>query len=96
MPFEQGRDMKFFDHGEHASRQYANLLGSLSTDSSFWQSFYAGRVGRSEVIAHGTTTPSDYYRAYQYYQIPHPLVVYATLKNGIRMEYLCIVYKRNG
>lgn len=67
MPFETGGTLNFFDQDTNPRLQYANLLGSLSTDSSLWQSYHAGLLGRSEIIAHGTTIPADYYRAYPYY-----------------------------
>lgn len=67
MPFEKGGALNFFDQDADPYQQYAHLLGGLSKDSSLWQSFYAGLVGRSEIIAHGTTIPTEYYRAYRYY-----------------------------
>jgi hypothetical protein len=67
MPFEKGGTLNFFDQDADPYQQYAHLLGGLSKDSSLWQSFYAGLVGRSEIIAHGTTIPAEYYRAYRYY-----------------------------
>lgn len=67
MPFEKGGALNFFDQNKDPNEQYASLLGNLSTDSSLWQSFHAGFVGRSEIIAHGTTIPTEYYRAYRYY-----------------------------
>ena len=67
MPFEKGGIFNFFDHDADPHQQYASLLGNLSKDSSLWQSFHAGFLGRSEIIAHGTTIPSAYYRAYRYY-----------------------------
>lgn len=67
MPFEKGGSMSFFDPNTDPREQYANLLGRLSKDSSLWQSFHAGLLGRSEIIAHGTTIPPEYYRTYRYY-----------------------------
>lgn len=67
MPFEKGGALNFFDSDADLHQQYAQLLGDLSKDSSLWQSFHAGFVGRSEIIAHGTTIPTEYYRAYRYY-----------------------------
>lgn len=67
MPFEKGGAINFFDKDTNPDQQYASLLGNLSKDSSLWQSYHAGSAGRSEIIAHGTTIPPDYYRTYQYY-----------------------------
>jgi hypothetical protein len=67
MPFEKGGALNFFDSDADLHQQYAQLLGDLGKDSSLWQSFHAGFVGRSEIIAHGTTIPTEYYRAYRYY-----------------------------
>ncbi len=67
MPFEKGGALNFFDSDADLHQQYAQLLGDLSKDSSLWQSFHAGFVGRSEIIAHGTTIPTEYYRAYRYF-----------------------------
>lgn len=67
MPFEKGGTLNFFDQDTDPHQQYTHLLGNLSKDSSLWQSFHAGLVGRSEIIAHGTTIPTEYYRTYRYY-----------------------------
>lgn len=67
MPFEQSVVSPFFQDTVNATMQYAQLLGRLRSDSSLWQSYYAGRLGRSEIIAHGTTIPPNYYEGKLYY-----------------------------
>lgn len=66
MPFEPGLQPFFLDTVE-AYRQYQNLLGSLAKFPSLFQSYHAGRIGRSEIIAHGTTIPEWYYTGQPYY-----------------------------
>jgi hypothetical protein len=36
-------------------------------NSALWQSFYAGKAGRTEIIAHGTTVNPDYYKGEPYF-----------------------------
>lgn len=67
MPFEMPSLTPFFEDTAHSTAQYAQLLGKLSADSSLWQSYDAGLLGRSEIIAHGTTIPSEYYAGKSYY-----------------------------
>ena len=67
MPFETGVDTPFFSDTTQSAAQYAALLGRLSGDTALWQSYFAGLLGRSEIIAHGTTIPSVYYAGKTYY-----------------------------
>lgn len=66
MPFEPGLQPFFLDTVE-AYRQYRNLLGSLAKFPSLFQSYHAGRIGRTEIIAHVTTIPEWYYTDQPYY-----------------------------
>lgn len=67
MPFELPAAVPFFQDTTASALQYAQLLGKLRADSSLWQSYYAGLIGRSEIIAHGTTIPPEYYAGKLYY-----------------------------
>ena len=50
--------------------QYKKLLPKkLKNTASLYESFYAGKAGRTEIIAHGTTVNPQYYAGKTYY--PH-------------------------
>jgi hypothetical protein len=70
MPYEQNNGPLFFSDPTDQSGNkhlYQSLLGPLSSYSDLWQSYEAGKMGRSEIIAHGTTIPVDYYKNQSYY-----------------------------
>lgn len=67
MPFEEGGKTHFFENNINTKQQYAALLGNFRHDSALWQSYRAGILGRTEIIAHGTTIPDYYYSAYPFY-----------------------------
>ena len=47
---------------------YASLLPEgLKNCQPLFESFYAGKAGRSEIIAHGTTVDPEYYKGKSYY-----------------------------
>lgn len=49
---------------------YRNLLpGNLKNYIPLYESFYAGKAGRTEIIAHGTTVDPDYYTGELYYPL---------------------------
>ena len=71
LPFEAG-DIPFFkpNNIEQAADIYAKMLSpKLSAYHQLWQSFTAGKLGRTEVIAHGTAINPLLYKNQQYY--PH-------------------------
>ena len=39
----------------------------MQETESFYQAFYAGKAGRYDIIAHGTTVRPEYYRGATYY-----------------------------
>lgn len=69
MPYETGNTGMFFTDTTHARSQYAALLGPYATVPALWESYTAGQLGRSEIIAHGTTIPTVYYKNEPYYPL---------------------------
>jgi hypothetical protein len=69
MPYEQTDGTRFFaDSTELANKKiYESLLSPLSSITGLWQSYDAGKIGRSEIIAHGTTIPTEFYAKEQYF-----------------------------
>jgi hypothetical protein len=67
MPFESSQQKFFGDSTVRWKEGYANLLGSLASKQQLWQSFHAGKLGRSEIIAHGTAINPEYYKGQPYY-----------------------------
>ncbi|MDO9374432.1 MAG: hypothetical protein Q7T76_08435 [Ferruginibacter sp.] len=43
------------------------LTGNLKKYPAFYESFYAGQAGRTEIIAHGTTVDPEFYKSQPYY-----------------------------
>lgn len=66
MPFEES-STPFFADTLNAYAQYRQLLSPLANYEGLYESFYAGKIGRSEIIAHGTTIPTWYYANQPYY-----------------------------
>lgn len=66
MPFENGPE-NFFGADTSFTIFYNKLLGSLSKFTSLWQSYEAGKIGRSEIIAHGTTIDPVFYKKKKYF-----------------------------
>jgi hypothetical protein len=67
------------------------LPKSLQNDQSLYESFYAGKAGRTEIIAHGTTVNPAYYKTQPYYPLTPTLGCLATKEiwsnvDGKRME----------
>lgn len=70
MPYEQNNGPSFFSNGSDEignKKFYQNLLGPLSSVTGLWQSYEAGKIGRSEIIAHGTTIPTEFYSKQTYF-----------------------------
>lgn len=67
MPFEITNDSFFNYKTNDAHSAYKKLLAPFAADENLWQSFYAGQLGRSEIIAHGTTINPAYYKKENYY-----------------------------
>lgn len=66
MPLETAAQ-PFFADTLNAYQQYQTLLGPLKKFPGLYESYHAGRIGRSEIIAHGTTIPEWYYADQPYY-----------------------------
>ncbi|MCX8020749.1 MAG: hypothetical protein N2747_09675 [Chitinophagaceae bacterium] len=67
MPFEQNTPVPFFEDTLNSLRRYEQLLGPLKKYPSLFQTYYAGRLGRNEIIAHGTAIPENFYLGRPYY-----------------------------
>lgn len=67
MPFEINNDSFFNFKTTDAYLAYQKLLFPFASNEHLWQSFYAGKLGRSEIIAHGTTINPNYYNKEKYY-----------------------------
>lgn len=66
MPLEEAPQL-FFSDTVQSYNQYKKLLGPLSKYAGLYETYFAGKIGRSEIIAHGTTIPEWYYRSKEYY-----------------------------
>jgi hypothetical protein len=66
MPLEEA-PVTFFEDTAHARVQYTGLLGPLAIYPGLMESFEAGRIGRTEIIAHGTTIPPQWYKGQPYH-----------------------------
>ncbi len=67
LPFENNV-YDFFGTDTAYQSFYQNLLGSkLNSYKGLWETYWAGRVGRTEIIAHGTTINPSYYQSQSYY-----------------------------
>ena len=72
MPFEDDEAYwgDGFDNTKDALTNYLGLLpASWQAYRPVTEAFYAGKVGRSAVIAHGTTLNPDYFKDKPYYPI---------------------------
>jgi hypothetical protein len=67
MPFEAEVSKPFFTDTTNATSSYGSLLGSFAKNNELWESYWAGLLGRSEIIAHGTTIPEWFYKEQPYY-----------------------------
>lgn len=69
MPFENNAS-DFFGTATAYESYYTNLLGThLQQYIGLKESYWAGKIGRTEIIAHGTTINPEYYKQHSYY--PH-------------------------
>ena len=71
MPFEAS-PAKFFQNDNLKDEWKIDLYKNLLPESwkeyfPIYESFYAGKAGRTEIIAHGTTINPDYYKSQIYY-----------------------------
>lgn len=67
LPFENN-ESDFFGTAANYEWFYKNLLGNqLRTYKGLWESYWAGEIGRTEIIAHGTTINPNYYQNQSYY-----------------------------
>lgn len=66
MPLEEA-PQTFFTDTVQSHAQYKKLLGPLVKFAGLFESYYAGKAGRSEIIAHGTTIPEWFYKGKTYY-----------------------------
>jgi hypothetical protein len=61
--------------------QYKNLLPQqFKNYEPMYNSFYAGKIGRTEIIAHGTTVDVDYYKGQSYYPFTPTMGCLATIE----------------
>jgi hypothetical protein len=66
LPFENQN--LFFNSSSADSASYRLILGSyLQQFQGLWESYTAGRLGRTEIIAHGTTIDPLFYQTQAYY-----------------------------
>lgn len=66
LPFENG-DTGFFNGNTLYETYYKKLLGPLQKYSCLKETYEAGKLGRSEIIAHGTTIDPAFYANQIYY-----------------------------
>lgn len=66
MPFEEA-PVTFFNDTTNAKAQYTQLLGPLAQFAGLMESYEAGKIGRTEIIAHGTTIPAQFYQGQPYF-----------------------------
>ena len=67
LPFEN-KASDFFSTDTAYATFYKNLLGNkLQLYKGLWESYWAGKIGRTEIIAHGTTIDPLYYQTQSYY-----------------------------
>jgi len=67
MPFESGPSI-FFGKDTNYTTLYRNILGSkLARYAGLFESFTAGSLGRTEIIAHGTTIDPNFYATATFY-----------------------------
>lgn len=68
LPFEQ--ENAFFEKDTAYYAFYKRLLGpKMNRFAGLWESYTAGKAGRTEIIAHGTTIDPAFYQGKTYY--PH-------------------------
>lgn len=67
LPFEEQDSSTYFGVDTNYQTAYNKLLGNLVKYSGLQEAFIAGKLGRSEIIAHGTTINPAYYKGKNYY-----------------------------
>ncbi|MEO6681810.1 MAG: hypothetical protein ABIN48_03205 [Ginsengibacter sp.] len=93
MPFELSKK-KFFNNNnisdsEWTIENYRNLLpGKLQNHFPLFGSFYAGMIGRNEIIVHGTTVDPELYATKPYYPLTPTMGCLTTMEiwDGRRIE----------
>ena len=68
LPFEDSASV-FFGADILYEKAYKKLLEPLQNHRGLYESFIAGKLGRSEIIAHGTTINPTYYQSQKYYPL---------------------------
>ncbi len=93
MPFELSKKKFFNDNSvadtEWTIEQYRNLLPpKLQNYLPLFGSFYAGMIGRNEIIVHGTTVDPELYATKPYYPLTPTMGCLTTKEiwNGRRIE----------
>ncbi len=72
LPFENDRLYwdTLFDSSKDAMRNYMQLLPvAWQNHQPMLEAFYAGKAGRNEIIAHGTTIDPEYFKGKPYYPL---------------------------
>jgi hypothetical protein len=73
LPFEDKWNKFFhqpFDPGEDSLRRYLQLLpADWRNYAPMMEAWFAGKVGRTEIIAHGTTIDPDYFKGKPFYPL---------------------------
>ena len=67
LPFEEEDKTIFFGADTNYQAAYNSMLGKLAKYKGLQEAFVAGKLGRSEIIAHGTTINPEYYKGKKYY-----------------------------
>lgn len=67
LPFEEEDKTIFFGADTNYQVVYNSMLGKLAKYKGLQEAFVAGKLGRSEIIAHGTTINPEYYKGKNYY-----------------------------
>lgn len=67
LPFEEEDKSVYFGNDTNYYEAYNKMLGRLNKYTGLQEAFIAGQLGRSEIIAHGTTINPNYYKGKRYY-----------------------------
>jgi hypothetical protein len=67
LPFEASASIFFNDSSISWYNGYKQLLTPFADYDALWESYYAGKLGRTEIIAHGTAINPNYYQQQPYY-----------------------------
>lgn len=81
LPFEEEDKTTYFGNDTNFQAKYNALLGNLSKFKGLQEAYIAGQLGRSEIIAHGTTINPAYYLGKPYYPCTPSLGCLCTPEN---------------